>query len=81
MSADTRYSPICKEATVAAWGVEKCRLFLLGQPNFDLCIDHRPLIKIFSPYTEPGVIPNLCLYNQKIWLLPYRFTLVFVPGK
>lgn len=30
---------------------------------------------------ELGSIPNPHLYNQKVWLLPYRFTPVCVPGK
>ena len=41
---------------------------------------NRPLIKIFSSITELGDVLNPCLYNWKIWLLPYRFTPVFVPG-
>ena len=79
--AESRYSPICGEATAAAWGVEKCKFFLLGLPNFLLCLDHRPLLKIFSPSTELGDISNPRLYNQKVRLLPYRFTTVYVPGK
>ena len=80
-SAETRYHPICGEAAAAAWGVEKCRFFLLGNPNFLLCLDHRPLISIFSHATELGAIPNPRLYNQKVKLLPYRFTPIFIPGK
>jgi hypothetical protein len=80
-SAETRYHPICGEAAAAAWGAEKCRFFLLGLPNFLLCLDHRPLLKIFSPKTELGAVTNPRLYNQKIRLLPFRFTPVFIPGK
>ena len=79
--AESRYSPICGEATGAAWGVEKCKFFLLGLPDFLLCLDHRPLLKIFSPSTELGDISNPRLYNQKVRLLPYRFTTVYIPGK
>ena len=79
--AESRYHPICGEGTAAAWGVDKCKFFLLGLDNFILCLDHRPLIKIFSPTTELGSIPNPRLYNQKQKLLPYRFTPLYIPGK
>ena len=79
--AESRYHPICGEAAAAAWAVQKCRFFLLGHPNFTLCLDHAPLIKIFSPTTELGDIPNPRLYNQKQKLLPYRFTPLYIPGK
>ena len=79
--AESRYAPICGEATAAAWGVEKCKFFLLGLDNFFLCLDHRPLIKIFSSSTELGNIPNPRLYSQKEKLLPYRFTPIYIPGK
>ena len=79
--AESRYAPICGEATAAAWGVEKCRFFLMGLDNFFLCLDHRPLIKIFSSSTELGNIPNPRLYSQKEKLLPYHFTPIYIPGK
>lgn len=79
--AEQRYSPICGEATAAAWGVEKCKFFLLGHPKFQLCLDHRPLLKIFSPTMDLAAIPNPRLFNQKVKLLPYRFEPIFVPGK
>ena len=79
--AESRYSPICGEAAAAAWGAEKNRFFLLGLPNYIHCLDHRPLLKILSPNTELGDITNPRLYNQKVKMLPYRFTPVFVPGK
>ena len=79
--AESRYAPICGEATAAAWGVDKCKFFLLGLDHLFLCLDHRPLIKIFSSTTELGSIPNPQLYSQKEKLLPYRFTPIYIPGK
>ena len=81
LGAEQRYSPICGEATAAAWGVDKCKFFLLGHPRFQLCLDHKPLLKIFSPTMDLGAIPNPRLFNQKVKLLPYKFEPVFVPGK
>ena len=79
--AEQRYSPICGEAAGCAFGVEKCRFFLLGQSNFLLCVDHRPLLKILSPQMDLGEIANPRLFNQKVKLLPYRFTPIYIPGK
>ena len=79
--AEQRYSPICGEAAGCAFGVEKCRFFLLGHSNFLFCVDHRPLLKILSPQMDLGEITNPQLFNQKVKLLPYRFTPVYIPGK
>ena len=79
--AGQQYSPICGEAAGFAFGVEKCRFFLLGHNNFLLCVDHRPLLKILSPQMDLGEITNPRLFNQKVKMLPYRFTPVYVPGK
>ena len=79
--AESRYSPICGEAAAAAWGAEKCKFFLLGHPGFTLALDHKPLLKIFSPNMELGDISNPRLYNQKVKLLPFRFTPAHIPGK
>ena len=79
--AEQRYSPICGEAAGCAFGVDKCRFFLLGQSNFLLCVDHRPLLKILSPQMDLGDITNPRLFNQKVKMLPYRFTPVYIPGK
>ena len=61
--------------------MEKCRFFLLGHSNFLLCVDHRPLLKILSPQMDLGEISNPRLFNQKVKLLPYRFTPEYIPGK
>ena len=79
--AESCYSPICGEAAAAAWGVEKNKLFLLCLPNYTLCLDHNPLIKIFSPSRELGKITNPRLYKQKVKLLPFRFAPHYVPGE
>ena len=79
--AESRYSPICGEAAAAAWGAEKCKFFLLGHPGFTLALDHKPLLKIFSSNMELGDISNPRLYNQKVKLLPFRFTPTHIPGK
>jgi hypothetical protein len=78
--AESRYAPIEGESLAASWGVEKCRHFLLGLPHFVLALDHNPLITIMGG-KDLGAITNHRIMAQKVKLLPYRFTPVFVPGK
>ena len=78
--AEQHYAPIEGEATAAAWATDKCRFFLLGLPNFILALDHMPLISIFRD-KEIGYVTNPRIRNQKVKLLPYRFTPIHIPGK
>ena len=78
--AESHYAPIEGESLAASWGVEKCRHFLLGLPHFVLALDHNPLIAIMGG-KDLGSITNHRIMAQKVKLLPYRFTPVFVPGK
>ena len=78
--AEQHYAPIEGEATAAAWATDKCRFFLLGLPNFLLALDHMPLISIFRD-KEIGYVTNPRIRNQKVKLLPYRFTPIHIPGK
>ena len=78
--AEQLYAPIEGEAAAAAWAVEKCKFFLLGLPDFLLALDHKPLISIFGD-KEIGYVTNPRLRNQKVKLLPYRFTPMHIAGK
>ena len=78
--AEQNYAPIEGEAKAAAWATDKCRFFLLGLPNFLLALDHKPLIPIFSD-KELGTIDNPRIRQQKVKLLPFRFTPIHIPGK
>ena len=79
-SAEQNYAPIEGEAAAAAWGTEKCKFFLLGLGGFLLALDHMPLIPILAD-KELGDIANPRLMNQKVKLLRYRFTPIYIPGK
>ena len=78
--AEQLYAPIEGEAAAAAWAVDKCKFFLLGLPDFLLALDHKPLISIFGD-KEIGNVTNPRLRNQKVKLLPYRFTPMHIAGK
>ena len=78
--AEQNYAPIEGEAKAAAWATDKCRFFLLGLTDFLLAVDHLPLIPIFSS-KELGTIDNPRIRQQKVKLLPFRFTPIHIPGK
>ena len=78
--AESRYAPIEGEATAAAWGLDKCRFFLLGMSEFQLCLDHKPLLSILGKQ-ELATIANPRLQNQKIKTLLFRHKTAYIPGK
>ena len=77
---ESRYAPIEGEAMAAQWAMDRCKYFLLGMPNFQLCVDHKPLLAIFST-TELVDIHNPRLFKAREKTLKYRFNPVHVPGK
>ena len=79
-AAESRYHPIEGEALGAAYGLEKCKYFVLGLPDLILCLDHRPLLSLFGQQ-ELATIHNPRLFNYKTKTLPYRFHPIYVPGK
>ena len=79
-TAQSRQAPIEGEASSVAWAMEKCKFFLLGLPEFTLCVDHLPLINILGN-KELCDIPNPRLLRYKEKTLMFRFKPVHVPGK
>ena len=78
--AEGNMAPIEGEAASAVWAMEKCKFFLLGLPNFTLCLDHKPLISMLGPQ-EYLTIPNPRLMNCKLKSSLYTFTPEYIPGK
>ena len=78
--AESRYAPIEGECRAAAWAMDKCKFFLLGLPEFTLCVDHKPLISILGD-KELCDIPNPRLLREKEKTLMFRFKPVHVAGK
>ena len=79
-SAETRYAPIELELLAVAWAVKKCRIYLLGRQNFDIIVDHRPLVGILDHKTLDQ-IENVRLQRMKESLCLYNFTTNWVQGK
>ena len=79
--AVSRYHPVEGEAFAAAWALEKCKLFVLGNPQLTLVVDHKPLIAILGQQQELADIMNPRLMNFKLKSMAYSFTPVHIAGK
>lgn len=53
--AETRYATIELEMLAVAWAISKCRMYLLGLPNFTIMTGHRPLVPILNHYSLDAV--------------------------
>jgi len=74
---ERRYSQTEKEALGIVWGCEKFHQYVYGMDRFDLITDHRALEQIYSPKSKP------CARIER-WVLrlqPYRFKVIYRPGK
>ena len=76
---EMRFRPIEGEALAVDWALKKGRLFLQGNDNFDIIVDHKPLLKIFGdkPLHE---IENPILQNFKERSLTYTFKMRYIKG-
>ena len=45
---ESRYSLVKGDALALVYGLESCRMFVLGCPDLSVVEDHQPLTKIFS---------------------------------
>ena len=79
-SAESRYAPIEGEALAVVWGLEQTRFFTQGCDNLLVVTDHKPLVKIFSDRALDE-ITNTRLFRLKQRTLPWRFSIMHMPGK
>ena len=80
LEAESRYGPIEGEALAVVYALEKCRMFILGNPHLTLAVDHEPLVKLLGD-RDLHDIPNPRLLRLKEKTLMYRFKIKYVPGK
>jgi hypothetical protein len=52
---ESRYAIVELELAAVEWAMQKCRLYLLGLPSFQLVVDHQALVTILSKYTLDAV--------------------------
>ena len=73
--AEKRYSTTEKEALAAVWACEKFHIYLYAI-NFELTVDHKALEFIFSPKSRPSARVE----RWAMRLMPYTFTVKYIPG-
>ena len=78
--AESRYAPVEGEALALVYGLQQCRMFVLGCPNLTVAVDHKPLVKLFSDQSLEN-IKNPRLFSLKEKSLMYRFRIKHVAGK
>ena len=76
---ELNYRPIEGEALAVEWALRKGKMFLLGNENFEVLTDHKPLLKIFGdkPLHE---IENPILQKLKERIMPYSYTMRYIKG-
>ena len=77
--AEARYAAVAGESLAVAFGLEKCKHFVLGCKDLIIAVDHKPLIGLFT-HRSLEDIPNARLRNLKEKTLPYKFQMVHVSG-
>ena len=77
-AAESRYSATEIELLAVVWAAQKAHLFLAGA-DFELIVDHRPLIPILNSKTLDE-LPSPRLIRLKEKLATYRFTTAWRPG-
>lgn len=78
--AEARYAVIELELLGIQFGVEKCRIFLLGLDHFFVITDHNPLVAICNSH-RLDEIENPRLQRIRAKLLGYNFTVKWMAGK
>ncbi|KAF4527576.1 hypothetical protein B566_EDAN015817 [Ephemera danica] len=75
---ESRYAPIEREALGIVWACHKYHEFIMGK-EFVVRTDHKPLVSIFGSKNLDDMTPRL--QRLRLKLLPYSFTVEYVPGK
>ena len=79
-TAESRYAPIEREALVVIYGLESTRHFVLGCDNLVVATDHKPLLGVLNN-RHLGHIKNERLLSLKEKMLPYRCSIIHIPGQ
>ena len=69
---DTRYAVIEVELAACLWACKKCHMYLAGLSQFDIVVDHRPLVSILN-CKRLADIENPRLQRMRLRLTAYRF--------
>ena len=77
--AESRYAPIEGEALAVVFGLESARHFVLGCDNLVVATDNKLLLGVLNN-RHLGDIKNERLLSLKVKTLPYRFSIIHIPG-
>lgn len=61
------------------YGLQQCKVFVLGSPNLIIATDHKPLTRILNDRSLES-IENPRLLRIKEKTLPYSFKIIHIPG-
>lgn len=75
---EQKYAQVEKEALAIIWGIERFRMYVLGQ-RFHVETDHKPLVPLFMTKRIDEMPPRLQRLRLKV--LEYDFSVGHVPGK
>ena len=79
-NAESRYAPIEGEALALLFGLESCKMFVMGCPNLIVAVDHKPLVRIFNNRSLDE-IKNPRILKMREKTLMFKFRVVSIPGK
>ena len=77
--SESRYAPIEGEALAVAYGLNQCRMFVLGSPDLIVAVDHKPLTKILNDRSLDN-IENPRLLRLKEKTLQFEYKIIHIPG-
>ena len=77
--AESRYAPIEGEALAVAYALHQTRYYVLGCSNLIVATDHKPLLQVLNDRSL-SEINNRRLLKLKEKTIPFRFSIVHVPG-
>ena len=76
---ESRYAVVELECLACLWALRKCHIFLAGLSQFDLVVDHRPLVPILNS-KRLSEIDNPRLQRMRERMSTYCFTAVWQKG-
>ena len=62
-----------------AYGLNQCRMFVLGSPDLIVAVDHKPLTKILNDRSLDN-IENPRLLRLKEKTLQFEYKIIHIPG-
>ena len=76
---ESRYAPIEGETLAVAYGLQSCRMFVMGCPDLIVAVDHKPLLKILND-RQLETISNPRILQLKEKMLMFQFKIQHIPG-